>query len=134
MSKGVKEFWQQNKKVMLMYLVALGVLLLEFFLCRYAFFELHGMKEWPADLLWIGLAALVISLLARKQVAPWLISIGYFVWFWMGVIFNKESVDAHGTRGDTMPFIWLWGFLTCILAGFFVEVIVKWWKLLRNRK
>lgn len=130
MSKGII---QQNKKVLWIHLISLGVLFLGFLLCRYAFFHLHGMKEWPLDLLLFGLAAWLISLLARKQVAPWFTSVGYFAWFWLGVIFNKETVDAHGTRGDMLPFIWLWGFLACIFAGFLLEAILKWWRLLKNR-
>ena len=42
MSK-VQEFLQKHKKLLLVHLISVGVLLLEFVLCRYVFFTLHGM-------------------------------------------------------------------------------------------
>jgi len=51
MSKGCKALLQQNKEVLLAHLISFGILLLGFVLCRYAFFGLHGMKEWPAPLI-----------------------------------------------------------------------------------
>ena len=135
MSK-VQELIQQHKKLLLVHLISFGVLFLGTVVCRYAFFGLHELKEWPYDLMRFGIIALVISLLAGKRYVPWVTSVGYFAWFWIGVIFNKETVDAHGTRGYTMPFIWLWGFLACILLGFLLEcvigVILKWRRLLKK--
>ena len=132
MSKGVKEFWQQNKKVMLMYVVALGILLLGFVLCRYAFFGLHGMKEWPAVLLWIGLATLLISLLAGKQFVPWFTAIGYVVGFFIGVLFHTEGTDPGGGKTDNLWIIWTIVFLGCILAGFLCEIWMKWRRVLKK--
>lgn len=131
MSKG-KEFLQKHKKLFVIHLMAVGVLLLELVLCRYVFFEVHGLKEWPYDLFKFGLVGLVFSLLAGKMYAPWITSVSYLAWFVLGVIFNQETVDAHGTRGDLMPFIWLWGFLASILVGFLFEVILKWYRLLKK--
>lgn len=134
MSKGIQNFLQKHKKLLLVHLVSIGVLSLEFVLCRYVFFGLHGMKEWPCDLFVIGMVALLISLFARKQYAPWFTSISYFVWFWLGKIFNKVTIDSHGTRESSMPIIWIFGFLAFILIGFLFEIALKWWRLLKNRK
>ena len=97
MSKGLQNFLQKHKKLFLVHLISLGVLLLGFILCRYAFFGLHGMGEWPFDLLIAGLVALLISLLAGKQNAPWFTSVGYFLGFWMGVLFiQRAMIQAVG--------------------------------------
>ncbi len=130
MSK-IREFFVKQKKLFRVHLISLLALITGCLLCRYVFFWLHGLGEWPFDLLGFGMITWLLSLAFGKQYVPWVIPSSYFLWFWIGVILNKETVDAHGTRGDTMPFIWLWGFLGCILVSFLVESIIKWWKLLR---
>lgn len=133
MSKA-KEFLQKHKKLFLVHLSSLGVLLLGFVLCRYAFFGLHGMDEWPFNLLIAGLVSLLISLLAGKQYAPWFTSVGYFLGFWMGVIFHTHGFDPGGGKTDNLWGIWMLVFLGCILAGFLFELVLKWWKLLEKNR
>ena len=116
------------------HLLSLSVLLLGFVLCRYTFFELHGMKEWPVDLLFAGLIALLISLFARKQYALWFTSVGYFFGFWIAVIFHTHGFDPGGGKTDNLWGIWMVAFTVCIIAGFLVEIAVKWWRLLRQHK
>lgn len=134
MSKGLQNFLQKHKKLFLVHLISLGVLLLGFILCRYAFFGLHGMGEWPFDLLIAGLVALLISLLAGKQNAPWFTSVGYFLGFWMGVLFHTEGYDPGGGKTDNLWGIWMLVFLGCIVAGFLLELALKWWKLLQKNR
>lgn len=128
----VQEFLQKHKRLLVTHLLALGMLLLEYVLCRYVFFGLHGMGEWPLDLLIAGLVALLISLLARKQYAPWFTSVGYFLGFWIGVLFHTHGFDPGGGKTDNLWSIWMLAFLACIVAGFVVESILKWRKLLKR--
>jgi len=133
MSKGFKALLQQNKKVLLAHLISFGILVLGFVLCRYVFFDLHGMKEWPVDLFIVGLAVLLISLLARKQYVPWFTAIGYVLGFWAGVLFHTEGTDPGGGKTDNLWIIWIVVFLVCILAGILYEIWMKWRKLLKKR-
>ena len=133
MSKGFKALFQQNKKVFLAHLICLGILLLGFVLCRYVFFDLHGMKVWPVDLFIAGLAALLVSLFARKQYVPWFTAGGYVFGFLLGVLFHTEGTDPGGGKTDNLWSIWMLVFLGCIMAGFLFEVVTKWWKLLKKR-
>ena len=133
MNKGFKALLQQNKKVLFVQLASLGILLLGFALCRYAFFGLHGMKEWPVDLLLAGLIVHMVSLLARKQYVPWFTSVGYSLGFWLGVIFHMEGFDPGGGRTDNLWQIWTMAFAVCILAGVVLEIVMKWRKLLKKR-
>lgn len=134
MSKRLRNFFQEHKRFLLSHLLSLGVLLTGFVICRYAVFGvIHGMKEWPVDLLIAGLVVQLISLLARKQYASWFSAIGYFLGFWLGAIFHKEGVDPGGGRTDNLWQIWTIVFLICILAGILFEVILKWRKLLKDR-
>ncbi len=132
MSKGFKALLQQNKKVLLAHLISLGILLLGFLLCRYAFFGLHGMKEWPIDLFKVGIAAILISLFARKQYVPWFVAGGYILGFWLGVLFHTEGTDPGGGKTDNLWIIWTVVFLGCILAGILCEIWMKWRKLLKK--
>lgn len=132
MSKG-KEFLQQHKKLLVTHLMTLGVLLLGAVLCRYVFFGLHGMTEWPLVLLQLGLVVLLVSLLARKQYAPWFISVGYFLGFWIGVLLHTHGFDPGGGKTDNLWGIWTVVFVICILAGFLFEAIIKWYRLLKKR-
>ena len=132
MSKGFKALLQQNKKVLLAHLISLGILLLGFLLCRYAFFGLHGMKEWPIDLFIVGIAAILISLLARKHYVPWFVMVGYILGFWLGVLFHTEGTDPGGGKTDNLWIIWTVVFLGCILAGILCEIWMKWRKLLKK--
>lgn len=134
MSKGIQNFVQKYRRLLLVHLISLGALLLGFLLCRYAFFGLHGMKEWPVDLLIVGMAALLISLLARKQYVPWFIAIGYALGFCMGVLFHTEGTDPGGGKTDNLWVIWTVVFLGCIFAGVLFELALKWRRLLKSRK
>ena len=132
MSKKLQNFIQQNKNLVLIHGISLGVLLLGFLLCRYAFFGLHGMKEWPIDLFIVGMAALLISLLARKQYVPWFVATGYFLSFLLSVMFHTEGTDPGGGKTDNLWIIWTVAFLGCILAGILYEIWMKWYKLLKK--
>ena len=114
------------------HLISLGVLLLSFVLCRYAFFHLHGMKEWPVDLLIAGLVVLLLSLFAKKKYVPWFTSIGYLLGFWLGIIFHSEGFDPGGGRTDNLWIIWTAVLFLCILAGILYEIWIKWRKLLKK--
>ena len=119
MSK-VQNFFQKNKHLLLSHLYSLGALLAGFIICRYVFFNLHGMEEWPVDLLIAGLVVQLLSLLARRQYAPWFCAVGYSLGFWLGVIFYKKGFDPGGGRTDNLWQIWTIVFLVCTTERNFV--------------
>lgn len=131
MSK-VQEFLQKNKQLFVSHLYSFGVLVLGFLLCRYVFFFLHGMEEWPVDLLIVGIVVQLVSLLARKRYISWFSAAGYFIGFWLGVILHKEGFDPGGGRTDNLWQIWTIVFLVSIFAGVIYEIVIKWRKLLRK--
>ena len=77
----------RDKKNIVNQVIALGILLVGFILCRYIFFDIHGMKEFPKVLLILGLVAMAISALLKKKVLPYFISSGYIVGFVFGFFF-----------------------------------------------
>ena len=132
MSKNFKAVMQQHKPMLFAHMVSFVILFIDLWLCRFVFFGLHGMKEWPVDLFVAGLAVLLISLIARKRYVPWFTSAGYFVGFLAGIIFHKEGFDPGGGRTDNLWQIWTIVFVVCILTGIIFEIVIKWKKLLKK--
>lgn len=125
---------EKNKKLLLTHGISFGILLIGFLMCRFAFFELHGMREWPFDLWIAGVVVILVSLIAKKQLVPWFTTVGYFFGFLAGVIFHTEGVDPGGGRTDNLWQIWTIVFVVGILAGVIFEIVIKWRKLLYNRR
>ena len=46
----------------MIHLLSLSVLCIGFVLCRYVFFDIHGMKQWPVILFVIGIYACIFGL------------------------------------------------------------------------
>ena len=56
-----------NKKNVVIHLLSLGVLCIGFILCRYVFFDMHEMKQWPVILFAIGIIAVAISFILEGK-------------------------------------------------------------------
>lgn len=133
MKNKIKELWNRKKKVAWVHLTAYGILVVEYLLCRFAFFDLHGMKEWPLDLLIFGTAVMLISLIAQKKQFPFFLSAGYMVGFICGMLFQTQGVDLGGGKTNNDWIIWTGVYLGFILAGIVWETAVKWWNLLKKK-
>lgn len=95
-----------QKKNMVSHVIALGILLVGYILCRYVFFEVHGMKEFPKVLLILGLVVMAISALKKKKILPYFISAGYIIGFVFGFIFQVTKIDANGVSVNNLWVIW----------------------------
>ena len=96
----------KDKKNIVNHAIALGILLVGFFLCRYIFFDIHGMKEFPKVLLILGLVVMAISELLKKKILPYFISSGYIVGFVFGFIFQVTKIDTNGVSVNNLWVIW----------------------------
>lgn len=123
---------KENRKRLRERLAPFGVLLAGFLLCRFAFFDLHGMSEWPLDLLIAGLVVVTMSLITKKQVIAWFTAIGYLVGFFIGVLFHTEGLDPGGGRTDNLWQIWTVAFFVCIVAGAVTQTVMKWRRLMKR--
>ena len=122
---------EKNKK-MILRLAPFGILLLGFVLCRFAFFGLHGMKEWSVNLLAAGLVIVTMSLITKKQIIAWFTSVGYLIGFFTGVLFHSEGFDPGGGKTDNLWQIWTIVFIVCAVAGAITETVRKWRKLVKK--
>ena len=118
----MKEYILNNKKSVVNHVIALGILLVGFILGRYVFFDVHGMKEFPAVLLILGLVVMVISGLSTKKIFPYFISVGYIIGFIFGLIFQVTKMDANGVSVNNLWVIWAVVYVAFIMLG----VICEW--------
>ena len=92
------------------------------FLCRYTFFDIHGMKEFPKVLLILGLVVMAISELLKKKILPYFISSGYIVGVVFGFIFQVTKIDTNGVSVNNLWVIWAVVNVIFIAVG----VICEW--------
>lgn len=104
------------------HLSAAAILLVDFLLCRYLFFDLHGMKDWPVFMLGLGIAVLVISFLMKGQHLPLISANGYLAGFVAGLVFHSNGFDPGGGRTNNMWLIWLLVWLAVVAIGIVAEV------------
>ena len=121
----MKGYIAKNKVSLISHVIGLGILIVGFVLGRYVFFDVHGMKEFPATLLGLGLVVMLISLLTSKKVLPYFISAGYLIGFVFGFLFQVTQMDANGVSVNNLWVIWAGVYVAFIIVGFLCESILK---------
>lgn len=106
-----------NKKNVVIHLLSLGVLCIGFVLCRYVFFDIHGMKQWPVILFAIGIIAVTISFILEGKTMPICTAFSYIAGFVVGVIFLTDGTDAGGATTNNLWIIWTVVFICLTLSG-----------------
>ena len=105
-------------------IVSLLVLIGSYLLFRYPLLDLHGMKEWPFDLLIPGIAAIVVAgIILGKRIVPVFTAMGYISGFFVGLLFQSDYYDSGGGRLNNMWAIWTVFYLAVIAAGVIAEII-----------
>jgi transcriptional regulator with XRE-family HTH domain len=99
------------------------VLFLCFLLCRFAFFGLHGNKDWPMLLLVVGLAVVIVAALLDMRKLMTFTVVGYIGSFALGIIFNVEGVDPGGGTTNNWWVIWTASFAAMIFVGAAWDVV-----------
>ena len=113
-----------SKKNIILHLLSLCGLCIGFVLCRYVFFDIHGMKEWPVDLFVVGIVFMVISFFLKCKIAPICTSVAYLIGFVAGTIFQTNGVDAGGGTTNNLWVIWTIVFVCITLASIICEKFI----------
>ena len=95
-----------SKKNFITHLLAISILCIGFLLCRYVFFDIHGMKQMPVLLFGMGILFVAVSFFLKCKVTPIVIAVGYMIGFVAGVVFEIDGVDAGGTTTNNLWLIW----------------------------
>lgn len=117
----------QTQKVKRMIYPAISILLLsiEFVICRYLLFNLHELKQLPFVLFIFGLIVILCSTIFNSKKTMACTVLGYISSFFIGVIFQVDWIDSHGTA---MNSLWIWfvfGMLAFVIIGSVWELIDK---------
>ncbi len=122
-----------TKKNMI-YFISLCMLCIEFILCRYVFFEIHGMKDWSLILFLFGLFVMVISFLLKARLVSIFTAIAYMVGWIAGIIFQTNDVDLGGGRTNSLWILWTVVFIFSVILSVLIQLIViKKRKLIKSK-
>lgn len=107
------------------YVISAVLFVIVYWLCRFVFFELHGMKSWPNVLLLFGACILLISFIAGKRFLSLTVPVGYLAGFGLAMLFQSEGVDPGGGRTNNAWILWTVIFLVSLLLGIISEIFYK---------
>ncbi len=113
----------KNKKNVILHLVSLGILCAGFVMCRYIFFDVHGMKQWPLFLFLCAIAVIGVSFLAKAKQVPIFTALAYSIGFVVGVIFETDGVDPGGGKTNNLWIIWTVVFVCFVISAVVNELI-----------
>ena len=103
----------------------IGLFGISYLLCRFAFYDMHGMKQWPNFLAIVGLIVIVTASLLGNRIISILTVVGYMGGFILAMIFNTDGVDQGGGRTNNGWIIWGVVFICSILIGIIINFIFK---------
>ena len=113
-----------NKKNIIVHLLSLCVLSIGFVLCRYVFFDIHGMKQLPVWLFVVGVVSMAVSFFLEGKTTPICTAVAYIVGFIAGAIFQTNGVDAGGGTTNNLWIIWAVVFVCLTLVGIICEKFI----------
>lgn len=114
-----------DKKNRMIHFLSLGALCIGSVLCRYVWFDIHGMKDWPEILFGLGIIAVAVSFIRKGKIAPVCTAFSYMAGFIAGVIFQTEGKDPGGGTTNNLWFIWTVVFVCFILAGMISDQLIR---------
>ncbi len=103
----------------------IGLLGISYYLCRYTFFNMHGMKQWPSLLAILGVAIIIIASIFGNRIIQAATVVGYMVGFIIAMIFNTDGVDPGGGGTNNAWIIWGTILILSILIGYILNRIIK---------
>ncbi len=96
-----------------------------YWLCRFGFFEMHGMKQWPNLLALIGGVIILIAVMFGKRITSASTVIGYLLGFILALLFNTDGLDPGGGRTNNAWLIWGMVFIVAILIGIIMDISLR---------
>ncbi len=102
--------------------VCLGV---SYWVCRYALFGLHGMKQWPDVLLITGFIVVLISSAAGLRLVAASAALGYPLAFGIAMATATRGIDQGGGSTSNAWIIWGGVYLLCMLLGLLSQLLYR---------
>ena len=113
------------KSKILWQISTIGLLGISYWLCRFSFFEMHGMKQWPNLLAILSIVIVLMATMFGNRIIPAVTVIGYMGGFILAMIFNTDGVDPGGGSTNNAWIIWGTIFVFLVLIGIILSFIYK---------
>jgi len=107
---------------------AAAALTISFLLCRYIFFEIHSMMQWPFVLYLLGLVVILVAAVFGGRKIMYSTAWGYLISFMLGMTFNWDTYHPEfdpGVTANNNWSIWLLSFLGFLAMAIIFDIIVK---------
>jgi len=105
------------KKTVLWGLLSFAILAVSYVLCRFVFFDAHGMKQWPTVLAIAVVVVILLSLLIKSKATMIMSAVGYMVGYILGAMLCTSDVDPGGGAISNLWLIWTVVVIVSIVAG-----------------
>lgn len=96
-----------------------------YWLCRYALFDLHGMKQWPDALAIVGFIVILIASAAGLRFLASASALGYPLAFGIAMATFTYGVDQGGGGTSNAWIIWGGVYLLCMVIGIAADIISR---------
>lgn len=93
------------------------IVLTNYILTRYVFFDLHGMKDFTDTMALISAALTCIFILSNNLLASLCSSVGNVIGFFLGYKFNTTTIDFITGNTNNYWLIWAISYLIIVLIG-----------------
>ncbi len=104
-------------------LISFILLVIVFLMIRFPLFDLHGMKDWPFNLLIIGVIIIAYSVFHIKlRFLSIFTTIGYAIGFIMGLLFHYYSLDPGGGSKNNLWILWTFIMFFFIFIGIVLSI------------
>ena len=114
-----------KRKNLICGLLSIAGLSISYILCRFVFFDIHSMKQWPTILAIASFVVILLSLIFKNRVTMAMAAAGYLVGFAVGAIFQSHSFDPGGGAISNYWIIWTIVEIVSIVTGVIFDLYIK---------
>lgn len=102
-------------------IILLIIILINYVLTRFVFFDLHQMKDFVESMSLISFALSAIFLLSDNIIASFSSSIANIIGFIVGYYFQVDTIDIITGHSNNMWLIWLITYILIVGVTFVID-------------
>lgn len=108
---------KDGRNKILWVLSMIGLLAISYWICRFAFFEMHGMIQWPTILAILSIVTIVSATIFGNRIVSIAPVIGYMGGFIIAMAFSSDTIDPGGGQSNNAWIIWGIVLISSVLIG-----------------
>lgn len=107
------------------YLLASLILALSYGVFRYVLFSLHGMKQWPTILMYVGFVVIFLAILFKGKWTALAAGLGYPLGILGAYLFQKDTLDPVEGMKNNFWYLWMFIMLATVIVGILADIYTK---------